>query len=368
MELIKITDKFVTLNSEPYNDVSIWQGKTYLLKRGHAQSIAGLGLGKIMKGSEHLRHFSQEALVYHSSPIKVLFLFDGGLGDAISLAILFNALRSKYNITANIACKKEVWRDILKPLGFSGKWYPLPVELDIINVHDYIQTRADIFFKDKPEKWNLCIVDEFCDVYKVDLVADAIHYSIPEKIIKSSILHETNGIRIGVNFDSKGRIRSYPEELQPILLSLLSHIGFEIFILGVEAPNLPVMSGDNSIHVFSGKTTVPELASIIQQMDIMLCVDSFIAHFSNAMGIETITLLSTTRKGIYSWHKHVYCLESKIECSPCGEVANSCPAGLDQCKAFFHESISPEVILYSVVNQCACHFDRLIQTSIGGKG
>lgn len=366
MELIKITDQFVILNSEPYNDATLRQGKTYLLRKDHAQGIAGLGLGQIVEGADRLPHFTRAELRTHRRPLNVLFLFDGGFGDAISLAVLLNALEQNYNIRANIACKHEIWQDILKPLGFSGDWYQLPVEADIINVHDYIQIQADKYFKDKNDKWNLCIVEELGFAYKVDLNHSALNYSIPEKVLKKTALPQKPGIRIGLNFDSKGKVRSYPKDIQPILANLLLQAGFEIFLFGTETPNLSGMDEDNIIHDYCGKTPVPELASMIQQMDLMICMDSFIAHLSNMLGTKTLVLLSTTRKGVFNWHRNISCLESKMECAPCGEVANSCPEGHDQCTAFFHESMTPAIIAFSAINECAKQYNNLIHTALAG--
>ena len=364
MDLIKITDKFVTLNSDPYCDVTLWQGKTYLLNKAHAQGIAGLGLGEVIEGSDQLPYFTRSELKYHSHPLKVLFLFDGGLGDAISLALLLNALETRYNIHANVACKYEIWRDILKPLGFPGNHYQLPVQLDDIHSHDFIQPRADIFFKDKSNKWDICVIEELGKAYNVELTDHSIHYSVPEKIINETALPKTIGIRIGINFDSKGLVRNYPKELQPALISYLLGAGFEIFAFGINSPNLSGIEKDNLIYDYCGKTGIPELAALIAQMDFMLCMDSFMAHLSNILDIRTIVLLSTTRKGVFGRHKHILCLESRIECSPCGEVANACPKGVGSCDAFFHKSITPEIIAYSLVNECADHFNQLIQASV----
>lgn len=360
MDLIKITDKFVTLNSNFYDNVTLWQDKTYLLHKAHVQGIVNLGLGQRVDGFDRLPHLPIELMSPHSEPVNVLFLFEAGLGDAISLAVLLDALKVKYNIRSDVACKYEVWTDILKPLGFSGNWVQPPVELEIINEYDYIQIKGDSFIQDKTEMWNKCIVEELGRGYRIDLSEHLIQYSIPEWICKKTTLPNTSKIRIGINFDSKGLIRSYPKELQPILVKYFLEAGLEIFLFGKAKPNFSGIDEDDSIHDYCGKTTVSELAAMLRQMDIMVSMDSFIAHLSNILGINTIVLLSTTRKGIFNWHKNVKCLESRIECNSCGEVADDCPRGYAQCQAFFHESISPEIITYSVMRECAGYFELLV--------
>jgi len=364
MKLIQITDPFVTLNSEPYNDTKLLQGKTYLLSKMHSQGIADLELGRIVAGADRLSYLPESELRSHDTPLYALFLFDGGYGDAVSLLVFLKALEHTYNIRCNIACKHKIWRDILKPLGFSGDRYPIPVELSVIISHDYIQPRADIYFKDKPNKWELCIVEELAIAYRLDIEKINLHYSIPDDTQKEYTLPESRKIRIGLNFDSKGSIRSYPKDLQPVLIRHLLDAGFEIYIFGTQIPNLSEFIDCSMVHDYCGKTSVPELASMIRQMDLIICMDSFIAHLSNILGKKTLILLSTTRKGVFNWHKNVICLESKINCTPCGEVANSCPKGDDHCAAFFHKSITPEVITFTIINECAMFFNHLIQSSV----
>ena len=364
MQFLKITDPYVTLNSEPYCDVTLEQGNTYLLKKAHAQAIADLGLGQLIEGANYLPLLNLSDMKWQSPSLRCLFLFDGGLGDAISLAILFNALKKKYNFTPNIACKHEIWHHILQPLGFNGEWYQLPVHQNAINGHDRIQPQADRFFQEKEGRWELCIVEELGRAYGFNPDDYPVTYSIPETIHHKMILNRTPKVRIGINFDSNGFIRSYPQDLQPYFINMMNSSDFEIFLLGSEDSKLDGLKEHSTIHDYRGKTTILELAAIIKQMDIVICMDSFIAHLANILRIRTIVLLSTTRKGIFKWHKRIQCMESLIECSPCGEVANDCPRGLDQCQAFFHESISLEKIILMTMNECAAQLHSMIQETM----
>ena len=216
-------------------------------------------------------------------PFKTLFFFDGGLGDAISLAILFNNLESKYNFRVSVACGHDILEDILKPLGFKGDWHNPPIELGLIHRHDRLQMRADAFFYHKHGKWSLCIAEELGSAYNIEMDDSSQTYFIPETVIERTLLPAKSGPRIGINFDSRGMIRSYPEELRQALLNLLSRSGFEIFLLGSETPAISGVPDIHSVHDYRGTTSVPELAAIILQMDLMICVDSFIAHLSNIL-------------------------------------------------------------------------------------
>ena len=76
MELIRITDKFVTLHDNPYKDITLLKDNTYLLNEVQANSIASLGLGQLIDGFDQLPHFDQEDLGSFPTPQKVLFLFE----------------------------------------------------------------------------------------------------------------------------------------------------------------------------------------------------------------------------------------------------------------------------------------------------
>lgn len=362
MDLITITNKFVLATHEQYRTVMLQSGKTYLMHKNPLENIIEKGLGKYAKGYDYLDHLSQNDLQPHKKSLIVLFLFDGGLGDAISLALLLDALKTEYNILCNVACKYEIWQTILWPLGFRGSWFQVPLDLERIQVHDRIQIRADRFFHGNPAKWELCVINEMSKSYGVDLSNRTLRYMVPEIITKRMVLPSTLKIRIGVNLDSNGLTRSYPFALQPVLIQYLLEAGFEVFLLGLHEPNIMEPKND-CLHNYCGQTTVMELAALIRQMDFMLCMDSFMAHLSNILGIKTLVLFSVTRKGIYAWHKHVSCLESLIPCSPCGEIGNECPRRLDGCRAFSHESITPEIIIQTIIHQCVNHLNATILKS-----
>jgi hypothetical protein len=362
-DLITITDRFVLSTNDLYHTVPLWGGKTYLMHKNPLNRIVEQGLGERAKGHETLPHLPKTELRPHATPVKVLFLFDGGLGDAISLAVLLDALKTDFNILSNVACKYEIWQNILWPLGFRGKWFQVPIALENIQVHDYIQTRADQFFHSQTEKWNLSIINELAESYGFDLNNHLIHYTIPKLIVKRTALPPTSKIRIGVSLDSKGLIRSYPPTLQPVLIQYLLESGFEVFLFGRHKPSIRGLE-HHSLKDYCGQTTIMELAALIRQMDMVLCMDSFIAHFSNILGVKTLVLLSVTRKGIYDRHKHVTCLESQIPCTPCGEVGNKCPKRFSQCRAFFHESITPESIVHEILRQSTQHLKAIIAESL----
>ena len=362
MDLLKVTDEYITLSNELYNNVTMRGGHTYLLQDAHARGIENLGLGHRVDGYERLPHLKIHDLRPHDRPYKTLFLFTGGLGDAISLFILLDALEKEYNIITDVACRDDIYQDIFKPLGFTGDHVQIPVNLEVIKNYTSIQTSADNFFQDNLPKWGKCIIDDLGSAYKVNLNNSTARYSIPEGILKKSVLPSGTNVRIGINFDSRGDIRSYPDTMQPVLINGLLKIGFETFLFGQKRPNIAGLKDIKKTHNYCGHTTVAELASMITQMDIMITMDSFIAHLSNILGKKTLVLLSTTKRGIFQWHKSIHCMESQIECSPCGEVGNECPRKFSQCEAFFHGSIAPEAIISSIIKYSEEYFSNMLQS------
>lgn len=353
MNLIKITTQFIQLEGGIYDRVILRKGKTYLIRREHAEWIENLRLGLRVDGLSQLSHLAPEHLKRYQKPAKVLFLFHGGMGDAIALAVLLQILQVTYNLEYDVACKYEIWTDVLRPMSCSGNWVQVPVELETLKSYDYIQTRGDRFLSDTTEMTSKCILEELALSYNVSADRHGVTYVISDSIRRKSALPETKRLRLGVNFNSNGAVKSYPSELQPRLLKGIVDLGFEVFVFGHKAPNLPKVNVGNSIHNYCGKTAVPELAALVSQMDLMVGVDSFIVHLSDILKIPTIVLLSVTRKGMFSLNTGIITLESKIGCTPCNEVHGPCPKGYAECKAFFHESISPEMITTAITKQCA---------------
>jgi ADP-heptose:LPS heptosyltransferase len=365
LQLVRIRDKRLRLDNEFYENAALQQNQVYLLQAPHAQGIVDLRLGELVNGVGSVPLLTTDALKPQAHLVRILFLFNGGLGDAIALACLLRALKKEYRLESDVACRSAVYEDILRPLGFSGQWIQPPVDLPTLKQYDYLQSSADRFITDKTDMAHRSIVAELGRAYDVDLNHDDMTYRIPDQLRETALPPNSHRVRIGVHFDSKGRVKSYPPSLQPDLLNRLLRAGFKITLLGSEQPDLPAAGPSVDVEDYRGRTSVPELAAIISHMDAVLCVDSFIAHLADVLGIKTLVLLSVTREGIFSKHKHITCIESDIDCAPCGSVHDECPRALSECQAFWHPSIRPASITRSVIRHCAEHFDTFIQKNTG---
>lgn len=352
MKIVQITEKKIDIDDPFFGKKTLHRGCTYLVHDLLVQGIIKQNWGKVVGNENDLRHLPREILKTGNNSIRVFFLFHGGLGDAISAAILFYLIEKKYNLQIDISCNYDVWHYVLKPMGFNGKRLTFPIEIEKIDEYDYIQTDVTNFIPDQTRRWERCIMEELAQAYQIDIAECHGCYSIPDDILHRMKMKESKKLRIGVNFESKGAIRNYPNELAHQLISTMIETGFEVYRFGTQRLNNGNAFPVNEYYDYSGRTTIFELAALIKQMDIVIGMDSFLVHLANILGVRTIALLSTTKPGIFRWHKNVVCIASEIDCSPCGRVSDECPQGYENCKAFYHESISFERIMAGIIEEC----------------
>ncbi len=352
MRLIEITENKVEVNDPLLGEQTLFRGRTYLVHDLAAQGLINQNWGRVVGDENDLRHLPQEILTPGNNSTRALLIFHGGLGDAISTAILFSLIEEKYNLHIDVSCNYDVWHYVLKPMGFSGKRITFPIEIETINEYDYIQTDVTNFIPDQTRRWERCIMEELAQAYKIDIAECHGYYSIPNEILRRVKITNNKKVRIGVNFESKGAIRNYPNELAHQLISIMTETGFEVYRFGSRRLNDGHVFPSYGYYDYSGKTTPFELAALTKQMDMVIGIDSFPVHLANILGVRTIALLSTTKPGIFRWHKNVVCMASEIDCSPCGRVADECPQGYENCRAFYHDSVSLERIMTSVIYEC----------------
>jgi len=352
MRLVKITEDKIEVEDPHFGEQTLSRGCTYLVHDLAAQGLIRQNWGTIVGDENNLRHLPQEILTPGNRPTRVLFIFHGGFGDAISVAILLGLVERKYNLHIDISCNHDVWHYVLKPMGFRGKRLTFPIEIETIDEYDYIQTDVTNFVPDQTRKWDRCIMEELARAYRIDIAECHGSYSIPNDTLQRIKIVNNSKVRIGVNFESKGAIRNYPNGLAHRLISTLVETGFEVYRFGTQRLTDGHPSPAEGYHDYSGRTTTFELAALTRQMDLVIGIDSFPVHLANILGVRTIALLSTTKPGIFRWHENVVCMASEIDCSPCGSVGNECPQGYEHCRAFYHDSVSCERIMARVIDEC----------------
>lgn len=356
MRLVEITEEKVEVEDPRFGGQTLYRGRTYLVHDLAAQGLVKQNWGTVVGDEDDLHHLPRNVLMPGNDPARVLFVFHGGFGDAISVAILLGLVERKYNLRIDISCSHDVWQYVFRPMGFMGKRLTFPVEMETIDQYDYIQTDVTNFMPDQTRRWEKCVMEELARAYRIDIAQCRGRYSIPEDVLRRVTIPNGSRVRIGVNFESRGAIRNYPNELARRLISAMTGSGFEVYRFGTQRVTDGHPFPTQGYHDYSGRTTTFELAALTQQMDLVIGIDSFPVHLANILGVRTIALLSATKPGIFRWHKHVVCMASEIDCSPCGRVADECPQGYETCRAFYHESVSLERILAAVVHECRTVF------------
>ena len=340
-----------------YGKGIIYQDKVYYAYSQFAREIVEKGSGEII-GNESIRinHFEPSHLRFNESCRNILLMFAGGFGDAVTLGTLLPDVANKYDITFDICSDRVKWDTIFKPMGMTGKFVTFPPDLQALSYYDAVLTDITKFYPGN-DGLRISPVIQLCRGFKINPEDLRPVYNIPEDIEKKWMLPFTNTIRVAVNFDSNGHVKSYPEELIYELLKGLYQIGFEVYILGIKKKDTKKYPF-KGIYDLRSHTTIPEAATILSQMDVVLGVDSLMIHLSNLLEKPSIVLLSTTPSSAFEWHRNISCLSSKIKCSPCFEVFDHCPIGYEQCRAFYHKSINEEVIIKEIIRKVYTSFSK----------
>lgn len=343
MQFITITEN-IGFNNPIYGEGCLVKGKTYYTFSQFASETIEQGFAHTMDNSKpNVVFFQPSHLNSGNCPKKVLLMFSGGLGDAITVGLVLPLVMKKYHVSIDICCSKNKWEHIFKPMGLSVGHIPYPPDIETLHGYDAAWVDVTAFYISKKEGLRASPMTQLLRGFGVENEEMDCTYRIPGSIREKCRLLSTNSVRVGVNLDSKGLVKSYPEKWHRVLFQALRRQGLEIYILGARGNDQGAF-GLDGIWDLGGQTSIPELAALLEQMDLVLGVDSFVVHLSNLLKIPSVVLLSTTAASSFSWHKHVSCMTSKLKCAPCFAVFDRCPRGHMECRAFDHESIRPDVI------------------------
>jgi Glycosyltransferase family 9 (heptosyltransferase) len=356
MDLIYIADT-INFKNPVFGEGILIKDKIYYAYSQFAKETVKSGIGHMIENNKSdIIHFEPSHLNLKKGFKKILLMFAGGLGDAVTLGVVLPEIIRHFNISFDMCGDKTKWDMIFKPMGMPGKHVAYPPDLETLYQYDAVLTDITRFYYSN-DGLRVSPIIQLCRGFGINCVDLKSIYINSDDIRKKCKLPSADAVRIGVNLDSNGRVKSYPEKLYYRLLNGLQENGIEVYLLGIkkdeqERYNL------KGIHDLRSKTMIPELAAVISQMDMVLGVDSFIIHLSNLLNKPTITLLSTTTPSYFEWHKNISCLSSRMECSPCFEVFDDCPLGYKECRAFYHKSISEKVIIKEIVKKVAASFFR----------
>jgi hypothetical protein len=343
-----------------FGEGSLLQGETYFAYSQFAEEAVKQGFGEIVSIQAPpftLLELDSLGARCHGSK-RILLYFAGGFGDAVMMGMVLPLIEKKFGVIFDLCCSKEKWNDIFLPLNIKGAWTPYPPAASILGQYDGVITDITRFFSE--EGIEVSPIQQICRGFGLDpkeLPKPA--YRLDKESMNRLGLPPTRTLRIGINLDSNGSVKSYPSTLHNEIIKRLKAVGLEIFLLGRKHPDHLSISNDLAFDL-RDKTTISDLSALIKQMDLIIGMDSFICHMANVLEVPALVLLSTTSPGFFSFHSNITCISSRLECSPCYSVFDTCPRGHKECNAFYHDSISPAVIVSAASEELIKSFKNKI--------
>lgn len=333
-----------------YGEGSLARGKTYYTFGQFARESVRRGIAAFVeKGVPDIVPFTPSHLLNEKRPKRILLLFAGGLGDAVTLGMVLPMVMRKYELSFDICCDRLKWEGVFRPMGMGGSRIPFPPDLETLSPYEAVLSDILQFYPSKDGLRHSPVTQLLQGFGLCDEPVTA-RYEIPHELRERTRLGPPRATRVGVNLDSHGHVKSYPPSLEEGLVRALRDSGMEVFLFG-SRNSRDRIPGCDGVYDLRGKTTIQELAAFLEQMQLVLGVDSFIVHLSHLLEKPALLLLSTTSPASFSWHRHISCVSSGLDCSPCFALFDLCPKGHPECKAFWHESMSPEAIVKRLVDE-----------------
>lgn len=326
-----------------YGTGDLKKGRTYYTFGQFARETIDRGLARPLEPAPvAITRFMPMHLDGAELPRRVLLMFAGGLGDAVTVGTVLPAAMARHNLHFDICGDLKKWEGIFQPMALPGRHIPFPPDLDILSGYEAVLCDITDFFPSK-EGLKISPVIQLMQGFHLHDPLIRVAYQIPAEIRQRMLLPATDRKRIGLNLDSNGRIKSYPLKLYEVLFNTLRSLDLDLHLFGNRSLTPDLGNGDG-LFDWRGKTNIPELAALLTQMNLVLGVDSFIVHLADLLEKTSLVLLSTTASSYFTWHRHITCLQSSLSCSPCYAFQDRCPRGYPSCKAFEQADINPAVI------------------------
>jgi len=275
---------------------------------------------------------------------SLLILWLAGMGDTIAFTPALMSLQAHYPQARIDIISIPVLYEVLHTAGFKGQLLDYPTTVQTIEHYDYFLPMEQ--FNKHQESCKLDSIDRFADFLFEPAGLTPALFSIDEKVRKRMKLPDTVHPRVGVQVQSLSPLRSYPPDLLAQLLRELVTRQYEVHLLG-QAQDCAILSAPPLLHNDCGRTgTFSETVALIEQMDLMVCPDSYLMHLSGALSVPTIALFSTIPANLRaSRYPSIISLEPDTPCSPCLAVLDDkCPQGHQECQAMRSTGLSPLVI------------------------
>ncbi|RPI78832.1 MAG: hypothetical protein EHM45_05110 [Desulfobacteraceae bacterium] len=323
------------------------QGQTYYAFGQFGREAAERGLARLLETPPHaIVRFSPDHLTGPDRPRRILLMFAGGWGDAVTVGIVLPTVMAQHDLQIDLCCDQKKWDFIFRPMGLQSRYVPFPPDLDALAPYEAVLGDITDFFPNK-EGLTVSPIKQLMRGFQLQEPLVPAVYRIPPETAGNRLLPPTKRKRLGLNLDSNGRVKSYPLKLYAPLFSALKSLDSELHLFGNRSPT-PDWNHDQGVYDWRGKTDIPELAALLSQMDLVAGVDSFVVHLGDLLGRPVLVLLATTTSAYFSRHGRMVCMPSPLECAPCFAFSNQCPRGYPDCKAFEHPGIHPRLIAQKI--------------------
>ena len=342
MDFLHIPGEDVQGEDVYFGRYALRHGRTYLVHDPLAAAAEAQGWGRRVGPPAGFRMMDETFLRPHDEPVPILAVFAGFLGDAVGAAVLFAELEKSFRFRLDVACREEILRDVLQPLGFPGMRVQFPIDAGRLGDYAAVHTDLGRFVPAEARRfsWNRPLLPDLLSSHRLGGGGQPPRYRIPKEVARDFRVPRSRGRRIGLALDSRGVTRRFPPAEAPAVVRTLLERNMEVHVLHYSTwPSLEPFRSAPRFYEHAGMS-VPLLAAWIRAMDLLLACDSFPAHLAHALGVPVVALMSATGPGIFAHHPKTVCLASGMDCSPCGEPSARCPRGYEECRAFLHPSLS----------------------------
>lgn len=288
---------------------------------------------------------------YEGEPLRtrsLLIHWLAGLGDTLTFAPALLSLQAN-NPNARIDLLTiPVLFEILSAAGFKGNMIKYPAEADAVERYDHFlpleEDAAD------PDYLRLGSIDFRAKQLHQPSGLGPASFRIDDATREKMRLPASALIRVGMQVRGLSPIRTYPSDLLAEVLRGLVRHGYEVHLLGgpgdCAAPAAPPLLFNDC-----GKTaSFAETVALVEQMEGMICPDSYLMHLAGALAIPTVAIFSTIPPHLrVSAYPSVSALAPDTACAPCLVIEDDkCPLGHPECVALRSPAVSPQVILETV--------------------
>ena len=288
---------------------------------------------------------------YDGEPLRrhsLLIHWLAGLGDTLTFAPALLSLQAD-NPNAQIDILTiPVLFEILAAAGFKGNMIKYPAKVHTVEQYDhFLPIEED---SNDPDYLRLGSIDFRAKQLHQPQGLGPASFQIDDATREKMRLPAGALIRVGIQVRGLSPIRTYPSDLLAEVLRGLVRHGYEVHLLGGPG-DCPAPAAPPLLFNDCGKTAnFAETVALVEQMEGMICPDSYLMHLAGALAIPTVAIFSTIPPHLrVSAYPCVSALAPDTPCAPCLVIEDAkCPLGHPECVALRSPTVSPQVILETV--------------------